>query len=225
MAEILDWNLPHVHTHTRAPHTHVNNHRRHVNTCTCASPAVACCRRELGPGCWKGLSEHLLKGKLRWGRGIVSIRARVFAAGPKLALSSLSHTVIALKARSECCLFWALLSPTFKKVRLYSTVYISLPGRDCLFFCVCQLIFELWVPIKTKHYIRGILPPPASFKLHIEPAECGSNLVIGELLSVSASGIFLFTLSSYLFPYRGRPLMSSYTLIITCDHFHIFNRS
>lgn len=113
----------------------------------------------------------------------------------------------------------------FKKVRLYSTVYISLPGRDCLFFCVCQLIFELWVPIKTKHYIRGILPPPASFKLHVEPAECGSNLVIGELLSVSASGIFLLTLSSYLFPHRGRPLMSSSTLIITCNHFHIFNRS
>lgn len=83
-------------------------------------------------------------------------------------------------------------------------------------FChVCQLIFELWVPIKTKHYIRGILPPPGSFKLHIEPVECESNLVVEEFISVSTSVMFLFTLSSHLFTHPGLPMMSSYTVIIT----------
>lgn len=83
-------------------------------------------------------------------------------------------------------------------------------------FCrVCQLIFELWVPIKTKHYIRGILPPPGSFKLHIEPVECESNLVVEEFISASVSVMFLFTLSTHLFTHPGRPMMSSYTLIIT----------
>lgn len=199
----------HARTHTHALHTHTHQPAwRAVNACTCGSPAVACCRRELGWGCWKGLSEHLLKGKLLWGRGIVSIRPRVFAAGPKLALSSLSHAVIALKARSEHCLFWALLSPSRciqKGTPLVDSVDFVAGERLCLFFCVCQPVFELWVPIKTKHCIRGILPAPGSFKLHVEPAECGSNLVVGELLSVSACVMLLFTLRSYLCTHGGRP--------------------
>lgn len=48
-----------THTHTNDPSRHT-----HMNTCAYTSPAIACCRWEPGPGCWEGLSELLLKGKL-----------------------------------------------------------------------------------------------------------------------------------------------------------------
>lgn len=111
----------------------------------------------------------------------MSITGCVFAPSPKAALSTLSDAVITLKAISECCLFCALVSLTRriqKGTGLFDSVYFIAGERLCLSCCVCQLIFELRVPIKTKHHIRGILPPLGSFKSHIEPMECGSNLVV-----------------------------------------------
>lgn len=209
--------------------THIDKHRRHVKTCTCASPAAACCRWGLGPGCWKGLSKHLLK--VNFSEAGESCQSGLrFLQPAQSSLSSACHTLLSLSKPDQNAVCSGLyLQPRggLKKVRLYSTVYILLPGKHCLvfFYCVCQLRFELWVPIKTKHYIRGILPPPGSFKLHVEPAEYVSSLVVGELLSLSAPLMFLFTLSSYLFTPPCRPLISLYTLIISCTRVHILNRS
>lgn len=130
----------------------------------------------------------------------MSITGCVFAPSPKPALSTLSDAVITLKAISECCLFCALVSPTQriqKCTSLFDSVYFIAGERLCLSFCVCQLIFELRVPIKTKHHTRGILPPLGSFKSHIEPMKCGSNFVVAWLMS--ALVMFLFTLDSHLF--------------------------
>lgn len=138
----------------------------------------------------------------------MSITGCVFAASPKPALSNLSDAVITLKAISECCLFCALVSPTQwiqKGTGLFDSVYFIARERLCLSCCVCQLVFELRVPIKTKHHIRGILPPPGSFKSHIEPMECGSNLDVEEFISVYVLVMFLFTFDSRLFTRNGLP--------------------
>lgn len=75
------------------------------------------------------------------------------------------------------------------------------------------LLCLLTVPIKTKHHIRGILPPPGSFKSHIEPMECGSNLVV--VYNASVPVMFLFTLDSHLFRDSSLPPHISNTVIIT----------
>lgn len=83
----------------------------------------------------------------------MSITGCVFAQSPKPALSTLSDAVITLKAISECCLFCALVSPTQwiqKGTGLFDSVYFIAGERLCLSCCVCQLIFELKVPIKTN---------------------------------------------------------------------------
>lgn len=148
----------------------------------------------------------------------MSITGCVFAPSPKPTLSTLSGAVITLKAISECCLFCALVSPTQwiqKGTGLFDSVYFIARERLCLSCCVCQLVFELRVPIKTKHHIRGILPQPGSFKSYIEPMECGSNLVVEEFISASVLVMFLFTLDFHLFTHSGLPPRTSYTVIIT----------
>lgn len=148
----------------------------------------------------------------------MSITGCVFALSPKPALSTLSDAVITLKAISECCLFCALVSPTQwipKGTGLFDSVYFIGRERLCLSCRVCQLVFELRVPIKTKHHIRGILPLPGFLKSHIEPMECGSNLVVEEFIRVSALVMFLFTLDFHLFTHSGLPPHISYTVIIT----------
>lgn len=65
----------------------------------------------------------------------MSIRARVFAAGPKLALSSLSHTVITLKSQIRM-LF--VLSFTFTHA-LDSKRYGSI--RECIFHRRGETVF------------------------------------------------------------------------------------
>lgn len=97
---------------------------------------------------------------------------------------------------------------------LFDSVYFIAGERLCLSCCVCQLIFELRVPIKTKHHIRGILPPPGSFKSHIAPMECGSNLVVALFISVPLLLIFLFTLACHLFTHSSPPALILYTVII-----------
>lgn len=152
----------------------------------------------------------------------MSITGCVFARSPKPALSTLSEAVITLKAISECCLFCALVSPTQriqKGTGLFDSVYFIAGERLCLSCCVCQLIFELRVPIKTKHHTRRILPLLGSFKSHIESIECGSNLVVAQLffffLSVSRLVMFLFTLDFHLFTHSSLFQLISYTTIIT----------
>lgn len=132
----------------------------------------------------------------------MSITGCVFAPSLKPALFILSDALITLRAISECCLFCALVSPTpwiQKGTGLFDSVYFIARERLCLSCCVCQLVFELGVPIKTKHHIRGVLLLPGSFKSHIEPVECGSNLVVEEFTSVSVLLMFLFTLDSHVF--------------------------
>lgn len=134
MAEILDWNLLRVSTCAHTCHKGISTTvGGHINACTSTSPAVWA-----RPGCWKGLSEHLLKGKLLHGRGTLSVPGCVSAAGPSL-LSPPCQTLLSHSKPDQnavCSELYFHPRGRFKKVRFYLTVYISLPGRGCVCFAV-----------------------------------------------------------------------------------------
>lgn len=149
----------------------------------------------------------------------MSITGCVFALSPKPALSTLSDTVITLKAISECCLFCALVSPTQwiqKGTGLFDSVYFIARERDCVCLAVFVSSYLSWgFLLKLNTISEEYCHCHGFLKSHIEPMECGSNLVVEEFIRVSALVMFLFTLDFHLFTHSSLPPHISYTVIIT----------
>lgn len=99
------------------------------------------------------------------------------------------------KAIPECCLFCTLVSPTQRIQRrtgLFESVYFIAGERPCLSCHVCQLVFELRAPIKTKHHSISVEYCLASLNRILSCVE--NNFIVTYFISANEIVTSLFTL-------------------------------